>query len=395
MKKIAIFGGTFNPIHNGHINLIRGFDARLHFDHILLIPSHMPPHKEAPDLIPGEERCAMCRLACQEDPRFETLSLELQRKGPSYTVETLRQLRERYPGDKLYLIVGSDMFLSITTWYQYQEILKMATLCAAPRDRDQLDELYRWQLRLDEIKAKSVVCDIPLLPISSTLIRGKLARGEDVADLLPPAVLGYIREHRLYQGPPAQERYARYEAALREALSPARYEHSLLVARRAAELARRHGVSTDGATTAGLLHDLCKELPHEAQRAILRQAGLALDPALESQPQVWHGFAASIEITRRFGITDPDVLAAVRYHTVARAGMSPLEKVVYLADLTSLDRDYPDVARLRELADRDLDAAMGYALQYTVEELARRGNSPCADTRAAAAQYIRPAAGSV
>lgn len=331
----------------------------------------------------------MCRLACQEDDRFETLPLELERQGPSYTVDTLAELHRRYPGDKFYLIVGSDMFLSITSWYQYQRIFEMATLCAAPREEGELEELCRWQLRLDEMKAKSVVCNIPALPVSSTQIREKLRRGEDVSDLLPPAVGEYIRERGLYRAAPTG-RQAQYAAVLQARLSPGRYQHSLAVARRAVELARRYGAPEEQAGEAGLLHDLCKELPPQRQRQLIEEGGIALDPAQERQPQTWHGIAASVELGRLFGITDEQLLAAVRYHTTGRANMSLLEKIIYLADLTSDDRSYPDVDELRALANRDLDAAMSYALVYITGELARRGETPCADTRAAAAQYIRP-----
>lgn len=200
MKKIALFGGAFNPIHQGHINLVLRFDVRIKFDEILLIPSHISPHKDSSALIDGEDRLAMCRLVAKHYERFAVSDVELQREGKSFTFDTVCKLRQSYPNDKFYLIVGSDMFFSIDSWYRSQELLHMVTICAAAREKGEYDRLIQKQLILDTQGVKSVVCEIDELPVSSTDIRSRLCRGLPVEGMLPPYVLDYIKVHRLYEG---------------------------------------------------------------------------------------------------------------------------------------------------------------------------------------------------
>lgn len=199
MKKIAIFGGAFNPIHLGHINLALMLDARVKFDRIILIPSHISPHKDSHALVPGELRMDMCRLVAEHYEKFEVSDSELRREGKSFTVDTVEQLKKDYPGDKLYMIVGSDMFLSLDTWHSSSALLKMVTVCAAAREPGEYDELIEKQRELDTKNVKSVVCEIEAVPISSTQIRDKIKNGESVSEWLPDYVEQYITEHKLYK----------------------------------------------------------------------------------------------------------------------------------------------------------------------------------------------------
>ena len=114
--RIGVYGGSFNPIHTGHIRLAQSYLEALSLDKILVIPANIPPHKRARQLLPGETRLELCRLACLDDPRLEVSDIELQREGSSYTVDTLRALKVLYPGAELHLIVGSDMFMTMETW---------------------------------------------------------------------------------------------------------------------------------------------------------------------------------------------------------------------------------------------------------------------------------------
>ena len=152
--------------------------------------------------------------------------------------------------------------------------------------------------------------------------------------------------------------------AIRPLMSEERYRHSLGVEREAERLARRWGEDPEKAAVAGILHDCCKEMPLEETLQIMRQSAIMTDIDFREQPQLIHGFAAA-EILGHYGVHDKDIENAVRYHTVARAGMSWLEKIVYLADMTSAERDWPGVERLRKLERKDLDAAMLAALKQT------------------------------
>ncbi len=200
MEKIAIFGGAFNPIHKGHIHLAESMRDRYHLDRVLLIPSHIPPHKEAPDLVSGEHRLMMCALVAKEHPGFQAEDIELSRPGKSYTVDTVQALSARYPGSRLYLIVGSDMLFTFDEWRRYEDILRYATLLAGARNPDEYKRLCQKAAQLKEKvpEGEIFVSDIPVEPMSSTQIREGFRRGEDMTNYLEPAVLQYIRERGLY-----------------------------------------------------------------------------------------------------------------------------------------------------------------------------------------------------
>ncbi len=189
--KIGLFGGTFNPVHKGHVNLVKNFKDKLSLDKVLVIPTAVPPHKQAESLVSSEDRLSMCRLA------FGTLAevsdVEISRGGRSYTVETLEELKKIYKDDDLYFLVGSDMLLSFKRWYRWGDILTMCTLCATDRDNE------KTCLDADaEFFSKIIFCDFPKTVVSSSEVREKLVSGKDVSHLVPEEVEKYIREKGLY-----------------------------------------------------------------------------------------------------------------------------------------------------------------------------------------------------
>ena len=157
----------------------------------------------------------------------------------------------------------------------------------------------------------------------------------------------------------------------------------------AQELAKRYGEDEQKAYIAGILHDICKNMQPEEQLQWMKKSAIILDENLLEQPPVWHGFAGAEYIRQQLGIEDEDIINAVRYHTVARAGMSRLEQIVYLADLTSSERDYPDVERMRRLSDRSLREGMREALVFAVSNQAQRHAPLCLDTCKAYNEYLR------
>lgn len=201
MKRIAIFGGTFDPIHWGHINLALEFDKRLHFDKILLIPTRIPPHKD--DIpAPAEHRLNMCRLAAEQYLRFEVSDMELRRAGKSFTVDTARALHEQYPGDKVYLIVGSDMYMTLESWHNAHTLFGLVTACAAAREEGQYEMLLKKQRQLKAMGAESVVLGVAALPISSTMIRRLVREHLPLDGRVPDHIERYIRENGLYLNGP-------------------------------------------------------------------------------------------------------------------------------------------------------------------------------------------------
>jgi nicotinate-nucleotide adenylyltransferase len=195
--RIAVYGGTFNPIHNGHIHLAEQFARILAADKVLLIPAREPPHKIAVDLASARDRLEMCRLA-SADTLFEASDIEIKRSAPSYTSDTLLELKAAYPHSELFLITGEDMFLTIQNWHEPQTIYSLATLCAAPRSAEGLPRLLEHADFLKRSGAKTAVENIEYLPISSTMVRNAVKNGKSIAGLVPPAVAEYILGNNLY-----------------------------------------------------------------------------------------------------------------------------------------------------------------------------------------------------
>lgn len=171
-----------------------------------------------------------------------------------------------------------------------------------------------------------------------------------------------------------------YEAILRPLLSEKRLHHSICVAKAAVELARRWGADENKAYTAGMLHDIMKDMPREKQLKYMQKFGIILSDIQKKTPKIWHQMCGAAYLEHRLGIQDRDILDAVRYHTTGRAGMSLLEKVIFTADYISDDRDYDGVEELRKAAFRSLEEAMLIGLSFTVEDLASQKLPIASDT---------------
>lgn len=385
-RRMALFGGTFDPIHNGHVQMALEFARRLRLDRVLLMPTFVPPHKMKQQMASVEDRLAMCRLAAQEHPVLEVSDLEARRGGASFTADTLEALHAQYPDAQWYLITGADMFCTLSTWWRFDAIAERAVLCAAPRDDIGYAQLCTYAEKLGALGARCAVEDIPLVRVSSTEIREAAARGEDLTRWLPPAVADYVRRHQLYQQgghPVLVSQEEQFVDILKKRLTPERFAHSLAVADEAERLAGRYGADAVRARTAGLLHDVMKDTPPDVQLQMLQEFGILLDSVEQHAPKLWHAVLGAAFLEHILGIRDPEILQAVRYHTTGRAGMSPLEKIVYLADLTAAGRSYADIAQMRRLADSDLDDAVLYALVYTIRSLSEKRQAIHPDTFAA------------
>ncbi len=204
MKKIGIFGGTFNPIHQGHIKAALGFLKAAELDRLIIMPAKTPPHKTIEGHDDPMLRYHMTKLAIEEadsSGKMVVSDLELRREGKSYSYDTVKALKESENGD-IYLYCGTDMLLSFDRWYRFEEILSLCTLAYAGREMqsDSLKEEVEEKIKLLCDTYGADILTIPLEPIetSSSEVREKLAKGEDVGTLLPPAVYQYIKENHLY-----------------------------------------------------------------------------------------------------------------------------------------------------------------------------------------------------
>lgn len=195
MERFGIYGGTFNPIHNGHLHLIRAACAQLSFDRLLVVPANIPPHKAATDLASNRDRLEMARLATAGMPGVWVSDIELRARGKSYTVLTLERLRALFPECRFTLLMGADMLESFDRWHRWQDILKLADIAAFARNEGEEALLERKAALIGRAR----VVRVEPLPLSSTLVREKVRRGEDISDLVPEPVAAYIYEKGLYR----------------------------------------------------------------------------------------------------------------------------------------------------------------------------------------------------
>ncbi len=197
-----MLGGTFDPVHAGHVAVARQARHLLGLDRVLLVPSSRPPHREPP-VAGAEDRLAMTRLAVAGEAGLEADDVEVRRGGTSYTVDTLRELRRRHPGGELVLLVGEDAALDLATWREGAAIAGLASLVVFNRSRSSTppdDEAHPAGPHDPSAAATRLTVESP--DISATAVRAALARHEDLAEMLPPSVLEYIRERGLYSPPP-------------------------------------------------------------------------------------------------------------------------------------------------------------------------------------------------
>lgn len=200
MRRIGIFGGTFNPIHNGHMRLAGSYIDALELDRLLVIPDRTPPHKPDDGLISGAHRLTMCQLAFADHPRCVVSDIELKRAEKSFTVDTLEALHAgEYRADELYLIMGSDMFFTITEWRNWRRICELAVLCAGAREQDELERVLQYQAELERQGIRCRVVQTEPFVVSSTELRERLKHGECIREDIPAPVADYIEQHGLYR----------------------------------------------------------------------------------------------------------------------------------------------------------------------------------------------------
>lgn len=376
---IGVYGGTFDPPHWGHITAARAAMEQLGLDKLVLIPDRVPPHKALPEVSASpEQRLEMAALAAAElGKRAEVSDRELRRSGPSYTSDTLAALRREHPEDTLWLLMGSDMFLSLQTWHAPEEIMALARI--APFSREAEDESAAFaaqQSRLERAYGAQIriVQNPEVRELSSTEVRAALAAGRG-SDLLPPAVYGYVLREHLYGTHKALTGLTPDELrpiAL-SYLKPKRMPHVLGTEQEAVRLVRRYGGDETQARIAALLHDCTKKLDMAQQLALCEKYGIMLDELEQKALKLLHSKTGAAIARDVFGVEDA-VYDAILYHTTGKPDMTRLEKIIYLADYIEPTRDFPGVDELRKTVYEDLDKGLLMGLTMTIQEMEEMGN---------------------
>lgn len=187
MKKVGILGGTFDPPHHGHLLIANEVLTTLKLDEIWFMPNQEPPHKKKSDSIKNRERLEMINLAIEGNSQFKIQPLELERTGPSFTVDTMKIILEKYNDTQFFFIIGADMIEYLPKWYKIEELVRMVQFVGVERPEYSHDTSY-----------PIIYIDVPAMEVSSSMIRDRLKKGQSVRYLLPDSIIQYIEENQLY-----------------------------------------------------------------------------------------------------------------------------------------------------------------------------------------------------
>ncbi len=382
-KSIAIMGGTFDPIHYGHLVTAEAVRHRFQVDKVVFIPTGRPAHKTNKHVTHNEHRYLMTVLATMRNENFEVSRIEIDRPGTTYTIDTIEQLKRMCrPDVRLYFITGADAIHQIMNWKEPERLLSLCDFVAVTRPGYQKNRLFE---EIGEIRGKYSsrihYMEVPALAISSSDIRERASKGMPIQYLLPQEVEDYIHKFGLYQDYEKDEvkfmlSLETMQEKLQSALSVKRYIHTMGVSEEAVRLAEIYGTRADQqkAKVAGLLHDCAKDYPVEMRLRFCKEYKVPLDEIMEKQTDLIHPFLGAEVAKREYLVEDKEILNAIRYHTTGRANMTLLEKIIFIADYIEPNREkFDGLEEARRLAYIDLDMAMKCILEQTIAFVEERG----------------------
>lgn len=366
MDTVGILGGTFDPIHMGHMRMADEFVEQTNVKRVLFIPDGDPPHKN--NLTNALDRYEMTRLAVEDRVGYEACDIEVRRVGKTYTYETLIDLRAIMPQTEFIYIVGSDTLMVIDSWRNFDQVAKLVkSIAVIPRPGDDREAVIsKSEALFERFGAKIDILTGEVSDISASDVRFRAARFLPIDKMVPEKVEKYIKSRKLYSD--------KTLIALKKSMTPARYRHTLGVETTAAKMAQIFGEDADKARRAALLHDCAKHMPVEEMCALVDEYKIPTAPGERDSRALLHAAAGMALAQKQYGENDPDVLSAIRWHTTGKAGMNRLDKIIYLADMIEPDRRaFPGIDEIREATVTDLDLAMALAARRTVDYVRNRG----------------------
>jgi nicotinate-nucleotide adenylyltransferase len=382
--KLAILGGSFNPVHLGHLWLVDAALSILGYDRVIMVPAFTSPFKLGAREVSPSDRMDMLAASIPGDPRITIDDCEIKRGGVSYTIDTIADIRQRYrPVGKMGLIIGDDLVQTFSQWRRAEDIAAETDIIIAHRESA-------------EPAAFPYPCTLlnnAIMELSSAEVRTRIQNGESWRSLTPQGARFIIEDRRLYgYTPPVQgedagsgtvadglsgqvpvsgtkvsyELIARVEAEVRSLVNISRFLHSRSVALMAYDLCVHFGLDPDRGYLAGMAHDMAKSLPEGEMKRLARRDDENFSKLEQKKPSLLHGRAGAVLLRQKFGIEDEDILEAVRYHTTGRPGMGPLARVVYIADKIESSREDVKV-ELRDFSRfAGLDSLFTAVLEETV-----------------------------
>lgn len=395
--KIAILGGSFNPVHVGHLFLADAVLTRFGYDRVILVPAYQSPLKVGAEGASPADRMEMLTASIPGDPRLTVDDCEIRRQGLSFTIDTIHEIIARYrPEGKPGLILGDDLIATFNQWQKPDEIAALVDIIIARRLTDAAGSgienfPYTYQDLNNEI-----------MNISSCTVRGKINSKEDWRYLVPEGARYLIEDRCLYgfcnnvdvdsadadkeetESPSPHviseekneahltETIVRIENYARSILTPPRFHHSRNTALMAWDLCRHFGLDAQKGYLAGIAHDICKQMGEKDLVRLARADGGGSSKIEKEKPSLLHARAGAILIRRKYGITDEDILEAIRCHTTGNWNMGHLAKAVYIADKLEVSRPGVDPA-LRDMSGKtDLDTLFSAVFNNTVARLKSR-----------------------
>lgn len=378
MRRIGIFGGSFNPPHLGHLLAAHEMQKILNLDKVILIPAGIPPHKQLAEDSPNNEmRLALTKTIIENEPGLEVSDIELIRDGASYTADTLLELHKIYPDDELYLLMGTDMFLSFHTWSRPELISSLAYICLALRETPTKKVLAEIEKQANYIRENynSRVIRIfnDYLEMSSTLIR-RMISFQCAETYLKPKEYDLIIQNQLYSCGINLKNLSFDELCIRSLSlhKENRRPHVIGCSETARALAKLWGADPVLAERAGILHDITKALDKSAHLALCKKYGIQLRPFEVENEKLLHSKSGAAVALNVFGECQ-EIADAIYWHTTGKANMTLLEKIIYLADYMEPNRNFEGVEVLRKYAWSDIDRAMLLAFEMSVDILESKG----------------------
>jgi nicotinate-nucleotide adenylyltransferase len=370
--KLGILGGSFDPVHRGHLFLAEKVLSALKLDRIIFIPAYRSPFKlDAEGMDKSvKDRIDMLASSIMGDSRFAIDYCEIKREGVSYTINTLEDIIERYaPTGKPVLVIGDDLAEDFPKWRDSGKILKMADIAVARRINS---KPVKYPFAHTAIENE-------IIDISSHEIRRIISEGGDWQSLIPSGAANIVKNRKLYgyNGEPSAEAPSddiarRIETEAMETLSTERYLHSRSTALAAVDLCRRFGLNPADGYLAGVAHDLAKEMDNKQMMKIVKTAGFDISPLEDGKPNLLHGKAAAVLLRERFSIHNEDIIEAVAYHTSGQENMHALAKVIYIADKTEFSRVIDPAIRKMCMEDT-LDNILFAVLEKNIQKLQAKG----------------------
>jgi len=382
--KYAILGGSFNPVHIGHLNLADTALSKSGYDRVILVPAFQSPFKDSPQGSSPKDRLDMLDSSIAGDPRLTVDSCELNREGLSYTIDTIKEIISRYDTEeKPGLIIGDDLVSTFKQWKDAEDIARLTDIIIAKRLDSGTD--------LAAFPYPHKTLDNELINVASAQIRQKISSGEAWHYLVPLGARCIIEDRALYGFSKAQdegkaadvlknrgensiisETIISVENAARACLDPERFKHSRNTALLSWDLCRRFALDPQKGYLAGIAHDICKVLEDSDLIRLARQDGRGISKLEQKKPGLLHARAAAVYVHRKFGIKDKDILEAIRYHTTGIRNMGPIAKVVYIADKIEMSRSGVDPVLRKMSQESDLDTLFTEVLSDTVTYLKSR-----------------------